>query len=450
MSLERAGVAHIPEGERHGRPRSLFYLWFAANLTIADFALGFVPISLGMNFSSSIVAVVIGNILGAAIVGLSAAMGPSTGYPQMMGTSNSMGRKVMRVFGLINLSNTGGWFIVNNILSVVALYLIFGLSYLILVPIFVAVVYVVAYLGHNFIHTVERILSYILGIMFLVILVKVVASGDFHLVVSQSNFSSIRMDTAFFGMIAFTYSYLMSWGPYASDYSRYLPQTSSLRSVFLNTFLGALISVTFVETVALIISFATLSSSSITALKDISGPLYPVSMLAIAIGGIAANVLNLYSASLSGLVGGIKMSRTAFVGIVAIIGGLLSLLFYRGFYQFFESFLLVLDYWISPWIAVLIVDFIVLRRRNLTFSSSFKASGVVAYLIGLLSSLPFMNVSLGPYGFTFPVSAELGGIDVSYFVSFAIAGISYLAIELHMTRKAGRSAVHLEAGKYGK
>ena len=65
---------------------------------------------------------------------------------------------------------------------------------------------------------------------------------------------------------------------------------------------------------ALIISFITLSGSSISALKDVSGTRYPLSLVTIALGGIAANVLNLYSASLSGLVGGIKISRTRFVG----------------------------------------------------------------------------------------------------------------------------------------
>ncbi|MEM0133896.1 MAG: cytosine permease, partial [Thermoplasmatales archaeon] len=148
MSLESVGIQRIPTESRQGKPRSLFNLWFAANLTIADFALGFIPISMGMNFESSIVSIIIGNILGAAIVGLSAVMGPRTGYPQMMTTTNSMGRIVMRLFGIINLSNTLGWFVINIILSVFALYLIFGVSYFILVPLFVLVIYIVAYLGH--------------------------------------------------------------------------------------------------------------------------------------------------------------------------------------------------------------------------------------------------------------------------------------------------------------
>lgn len=427
MTIETTGIQRIPTESRQGKPRSLFNLWFAANLTIADFALGFIPISLGMNFVSSIISIVIGNIIGAAVVGLSAMMGPKTGYPQMMTTTNSMGRLVMRVFGILNLSNTLGWFIVNIILSVLALYLIFGVSYLVIIPLFVASIYVVAYYGHNMIHKVERALSYILGVLFLVILIKVLFFGGTHNLQFLGGFSltSARVDTAFFGMVAYSYSYLMSWGPYASDYSRYLPVNVSQRKVFGYAFAGSLLSTTFVEIIAMIISFATLSTSSIDSLKSVSGPLYPLSLFAIALGGIAANVLNLYSASLSGLVGGIKLSRTTFVGLVAIVGLVLSVVFYRGFYSFFESFLLVLDYWISPWVAILVVDFVVLRRQKLNFDSKFKWRGIVAYLAGLFVSVPFMNVFLGNFNYTFVFSRMLGGIDVSYFIGFIVAALVY-------------------------
>lgn len=430
MPLETEGIQRIPTDSRQGKPTSLFNLWFAANLTIADFALGFIAIEFSMDFLSAVIAIVIGNVLGAVIVALSASMGPKTGYPQMMSTTNSMGRVVMRVFGILNLSNTMGWFIINNILSVIALYLILGTSYLILVPLFVLVVYLIAYVGHNFIHKVERILSYVLGVLFILILAKTLMS---HQVVSV-DYNSMKFGVSFFEMIAISYSYLMSWGPYASDYSRYLPKNTKIRTIFNNTFLGSFISTTFVEIVALIIAFSTQSSSSLGSLKSISGNLYPLSLATIVLGGIAANVLNLYSASLSGLIGGIKLNRTTFVGIVAIVGLVLSVVFYKGFYEFFESFLLVLDYWISPWIAVLIIDFFVFKRQELKFEKRFRGQGIVSYILGLLISIPFMNISLGPISYTFPLSLKLGGIDVSYFIGFVSSALIFLCCSILRTR----------------
>ena len=421
MTIEQIGIERVDINSRRGSPRSLFTLWFAANLTIADFALGFIPIAIGLGFESAFISILIGNILGSIIVALSATMGPKTGYPQMMGTTNSMGRRVMKFFGVLNLSNTLGWFIINNILSVIALYLIIRVSYVFLLLLFVLVVYIIALVGHDFIHKIERILSYVLGILFLLIFIRTVLDGDMKYV----NSGHISMGISFFGMIAFSYSYLMSWGPYASDYSRYLPESVSVKNVFLNVLLGSVISTTFVELVALIISYATQNSSPLSSLALISGKFYILSLMAIVLGGISANVLNLYSSTLSGLVGGIRIKRTKFVGIIAIVGLILSILFYSGFYQFFESFLFILDYWISPWVAILIIDFLIFREFKLNFKNEINLEGLISYLGGLFVSIPFMNISIGSFSYTFPVSRYLGGIDISYFISFIIAGILY-------------------------
>ena len=40
MALEKLGIDHVGAKLRHGRPFITFTLWFAANLTIADYALG--------------------------------------------------------------------------------------------------------------------------------------------------------------------------------------------------------------------------------------------------------------------------------------------------------------------------------------------------------------------------------------------------------------------------
>ncbi len=38
--VERYGIDHIPSDKRHGTPDRTFTLWFAANLTIADYVIG--------------------------------------------------------------------------------------------------------------------------------------------------------------------------------------------------------------------------------------------------------------------------------------------------------------------------------------------------------------------------------------------------------------------------
>lgn len=49
LKVEPYGVARVNESERHGSTRSQFTLWLGAKLTIADFALGFLPVALGLS-----------------------------------------------------------------------------------------------------------------------------------------------------------------------------------------------------------------------------------------------------------------------------------------------------------------------------------------------------------------------------------------------------------------
>ncbi|MDG7042174.1 MAG: cytosine permease, partial [Nitrososphaerota archaeon] len=131
-SLERLGIEHVDKERRHGRPFSTFTLWFGANLTIADFALG--SLLFGLPLSSIVIAVVIGNIAGGLLVGLMASMGPNFGYPQMMISRTVMGSRGNIPFALANWVSTVGWFTVNIVLGGYALQLAFGIPFYVAAP----------------------------------------------------------------------------------------------------------------------------------------------------------------------------------------------------------------------------------------------------------------------------------------------------------------------------
>ena len=119
-ALEPYSIEHVPLAERHGRGRDLLWLWLAANLTIADYALGFLPVSLGLPLGPTLLALALGNLLGGALLALCAAMGPRAGFPQML-----IGRRAFGHLGgygpaLLNWVSTVGWFTVNTILGAFA------------------------------------------------------------------------------------------------------------------------------------------------------------------------------------------------------------------------------------------------------------------------------------------------------------------------------------------
>ena len=118
---------------------------------------------------------------------------------------------------------------------------------------------------------------------------------------------------------------------------------------------------------------------------------------------------------------------------------ILSYIGYRSFYVNYENFLFILDYWITPWIAVMIVDFFIRSRKDkiLQFTEVFNIRAISAYIIGITVSIPFMYPSSYYVG---PI-AKILGVDISYFISFTVAAILYFLLETNKTNRLITKAV---------
>jgi nucleobase:cation symporter-1, NCS1 family len=427
VTVEKAGIEHIPDSERRGSPGRVFTLWFAANLTIADYVIGVLCVqAFGLTVGQTIPVLVLGNIFGGLLLGLSAAMGPKLGFPQMLSSRSSFGKRGNYVFGGLNWVSTVGWFTVNTILGVEALQAVFpGLNFYASATALVAVQVLVAVYGHDLIHLFEKLMSVVLGLLFLGVLVLAIPKlGQAMAFVPSGGSAGVPALGAVAVVLATSFSYLMSWAPYASDYSRYLPTDSSSKRVALYALVGGGAASFAIETVGAIVGSVTPGSGYFEGLYSFSGFFGPFAILAIILGAVAANALNIYTNALSALVLDIRAKRWQMVVTGGVVGLLLSFVGQVNFANSFENFLLVLDYWITPWLGIVIVDYYVTHRTTVARSenpetSGFRAFGV--YLFAVLVSVPFMvpAISLG-----FPVGALahlFGGGDFSYFVSFAVA-----------------------------
>lgn len=85
MAVEPGGSEAIGEGERHGRPRQLWWTWTSSNLEFATIFVGVLAVgAYRMNFWQAVAAIVIGTGLGAAAHGVLSGRGPAHGVPQMV------------------------------------------------------------------------------------------------------------------------------------------------------------------------------------------------------------------------------------------------------------------------------------------------------------------------------------------------------------------------------
>ncbi len=84
-AVEPGGNERVPDAERHGRPRQLFWTWASPNLEFATIFLGVLAVSaFGLTFWQAVAAVVLGNGLAAVAHGVLSARGPEGGVPQMV------------------------------------------------------------------------------------------------------------------------------------------------------------------------------------------------------------------------------------------------------------------------------------------------------------------------------------------------------------------------------
>ncbi|WAH36558.1 purine-cytosine permease family protein [Alicyclobacillus dauci] len=438
LKVEPFSVERVPDRERHGNAFGQFTLWLGSNLTIADYALGFIPVSLGMSWTWAIISIIIGNLLGAVVLALCAAMGPAYGLPQLIITRGMFGRVGGYIPGLLNFISTIGWFTVNNILGSFGLHAMFpGLPVAAASVILVAVQGVVATLGHNFIHAYERAMSVILGIVFAI--VTVLSLGHWSALAGY-HASTNHVGLAVMVMVGATFSYLGSWGPYASDYSRYLQASVSKVKVGFLAAIGAFIASAWLEIVGMFVAVlaAGHSTNSIDALHDTMGGFGTIATIAIILGGTAADAINLYSNSLSARALDIRIPRWALVIVASLIGLVLSLVGQGQFESNFENFLLLIGYWITPWMGVLFADFYIRgkSRDKIIEEKSIQSVGLLSFVIGIAVSVPFMDNAI----YVGPIAKAWSGLDLAFYVGFAVSFVLYLVLKRTDNTRIRRAA----------
>ncbi|HEY8707152.1 MAG TPA: hypothetical protein VIM34_04065, partial [Burkholderiaceae bacterium] len=148
---------------------------------------------------------------------------------------------------------------------------------------------------------------------------------------------------------------------------------------------------------------------------------------------------NDYTGSLSLQAAGVRIPRVVSALIVAVLGfGFTLYLNGADFAAKFENYLLFISYWIAPWAAVVLVNW--MRRReplNLGRLMDFGSlpSGLLALVslvIGFVVSLPFQQSAFGEqlhtqYGLPINVISDtyLHYADFAYIVGFVAAALVY-------------------------
>jgi nucleobase:cation symporter-1, NCS1 family len=446
-AIERNGINVIAESERTGTPASLFWPWFAANISVLGVAYGAFVLGFGVSFWQGLIAGVVGVIVSFALCGWVALAGKRGSAPTMVLSRAAFGVRGNRLPSALSWLLTVGWETVLVILATLATATVLdrlgwggGTGTKIVAMLVVAGVTIVAgVLGFSFIMRLQTWITVATGVL---TIVYVILSADD---ISWSTVSALPAGStqAFVGALIFVMTgFGLGWVNAAADYSRYLPRRSSSRGVFgWTTFGGAL------GPAVLIVFGLLLAGSSQQLTQDVGADpigaltevlptwfLVPFAIVAV-LGLVGGAVLDIYSSGLSLLAAGVRIPRhlAALVDGVIMLAGTVYVVFAADdFIGPFQGFLITLGVPIAAWCGVLLAD-IAMRTRDYDETDLFRPAGrygdVRADAIGLVvlgtvlgwglvtnaaaGWLDWQGYLLGPFG--------LGGKDGAW--AFANLGV---------------------------
>jgi NCS1 nucleoside transporter family len=468
VAVEPGGIEYIPDRERHGTPLKLFWTWMSANLEFATIFVGVLPVAFfGMGFADAAIALVLGTALGSITHAVLSSWGPKFGVPQMVQSRGAFGYLGnLLPAGLNTFTATVGWFIVNSVAGAFALTSLFGpallnwftlpfwLAFLIIVAVQVAV----AFVGHNLVHEFEKYCFPYLAIVFGLATIYILAQAHLGTGINSKAEGPLGETGAFTLTFTAAFGYAVGWNPYASDYTRYLPAGTSRFMTGLWAGLGVFVSCAVLEIIgaaAVTVPGTKWAGTSPTDqfIKPLPTVLAGLTLLGIALGAVTANVINVYSGALSFLVLGVRLPLRIRRALVALLAGVVgyivgvALQSQVGPGSKYEDFLLLIAYWIAPFLAVVLVDYWMRRGtydERLFYDTRYRPwQGVVAMVVGIAASFPFWNNAL----YTAPLAnavPQLG--DITFVVGFVVTAVVYFALTAGRRRQVGERTEAAAAG----
>jgi len=433
--VESSGIEPIPAGARHGRPRELGFLWAGAFLNYASlFTASLLTTYYGLGVWDGLAATALGTVAAALVLGLLSNTGPRSGEPQIVFTRRIFGLRGSYLGAALTLFLAIGWFAVDCVIAAQAGAQLFGganrLLTFGLVLVIAAVSVVVAVYGHQTIKVLETYGAIVFAV--LSVLLFAFLAPQFHWSQGPSAGGADYPGAFVLGFMT-CFALVASWYPFASDYSRYLPASSSTGAVTWWPLVGVALPMLLLGLFGLLlptIDAKLAAGQGVLAVISAHAPAW-ISIpffLFVVVGEIWANYLDVYTAGLVTLAMGIRLRRWQTALGCGLLGTALAAyaVLVSDFHLAYEDFLILTYLWAPAWAAVVLLSFFVFEGRARPLPA------LLAWLAGTAASLLFVNYDnlfsnlvSKPSFFNDRLIQGLHGADLSGLVSIAIAALVY-------------------------
>ncbi|WP_427958136.1 purine-cytosine permease family protein, partial [Alcaligenes sp.] len=304
---------------------------------------------------------------------------------------------------------------------------------------------VIVMIGYRFIHYLNRIATWVMGLSILagfMYIVTHVTSTDF---LSRGEFTV----SGWLSMVSIAALWQIAFAPYVSDYSRYLPENTTMKSTFWATYLGSVLgsSLSFIFGAVAVLAVAP-GPDAMDAVRIASGPFGLLMLVLFLLSVITHNALNLYGAVLS-IITSVQTfvsqwmpaarARVTLCVVIIIFCSYAAIGVSSDFITHFVDLVLTLLVVLVPWASINLVDFYVVQKSKYHIESIFRDDGgiygrfnlnaMMAYAVGIVIQVPFMNTPM----YTGPLPAHLNGVDLSWLIGIAVTVPVYWWLALRDT-----------------
>ena len=437
LILERHGIDYIPPSERHGKPNTLLTFWAASNVQILAISVGVLAIVVGLSLPWAIFAIIIGNAAGGLYMALHSVQGPRLGLPQMMQSRAQFGMYGTALPNTIVVLMYIGYFTSSAILGGQAVATLFHVTTAEGIIIVNAFVLLITWFGYDMFHAYNRWVTFLSTAIFIAMLVDLLTILPKHLPAGTNTAGNVLL------AISFYVAWQVTWAPYVSDYSRYMPENTPSWKTFTYTYVGSVVGGSLVMIIGAIAAVVALSAVTANAPSYLAGLLAGkwLFLIIIILGVGSGNFGNLYgpyltfmamispSGKLASKTTG-RAARLIATTVVAIIGTIIAIEASSHFITDLSNFLVFTLYLLVPWTAINLTDYYVVRRGRYDIPELFKVNGIygevnwfalIVYGLTVLVEWPFMNNAW----IVGAAAKALGGADIAWIVGFVFAAVVY-------------------------
>ena len=463
--IEVHSIDWIPDTERHGKPWLQSMLWFLGNFQYFTIPIGFVGPALGLSLGWSILAGTLGIAFGTLFMAFHATQGPVFGLPQMIQTRAQLGYRGVIVALIAVLFTYMAFNVADQVLLASGLHGAFGWSAGAVAVITAVLAAALAIFGYDWVHRVFRFL--------LVISLPCYAIISIAILVGHAGGAAPKnpggfVFAAFMAQFSVAAAYNITYAPYVSDYSRYMPRDTSPRGIIAAVFFGASGSAIWLIALGAWLATRLGVTDGLVGLQlvgdKVAAPLGSITAFLSATALLATMGMNGYGGMLTVLTGidsfkkirTSRMLRAVTVVVLAVIwyaiGASISTSGSSTAVNAVLNSLTLMLYLLVPWTALNLVDFFFVRRGHYAITDIFRPDGVygawgwrglTAYAVGFAAEIPFMVLPpIAGFSYTgwFP-NHVTNGVDYSWLVGLVVSGLVYFVLSRSLDLTSEQTAI---------